>query len=94
MTLDQAITHAWEVSDEQGCTECGTAHMQLAFWLEELRERRKREDGIPNQYKMFYDRITSLHDCNDCGSKANCKYLPKWGDATRINCPLWKPEVT
>lgn len=43
MTLDQAIAHAWEVSDKQGCTECGTDHMQLALWLEELRERRNRE---------------------------------------------------
>ena len=43
MTLDEAIAHAWEVADRQGCTECGIAHMQLAGWLEELKARREAE---------------------------------------------------
>lgn len=29
------------------------------------------------------------HDCNDCGY-ACCKYRPRPGERTRINCPLWK----
>ena len=44
MTLEEAITHALEVADSHGCTECGENHRQLASWLEELRERRKRDD--------------------------------------------------
>ncbi len=44
MTLEEAITHALEVADRQGCTACGENHRQLASWLEELRERRKRDD--------------------------------------------------
>ena len=43
MTLAEAIKHAWEVADKQGCTECGINHMQLACWLEELQARRKAE---------------------------------------------------
>jgi hypothetical protein len=41
-------------------------------------------------YKAYYDRITALHDCNDCGIRRVCKYLPMPGETTRINCPLWK----
>jgi len=29
------------------------------------------------------------HDCNDCGY-ACCKYRPRPGERTRINCPHWK----
>lgn len=43
MTLDEAIAHAWEVSDKEGCTECGINHMQLAGWLEELKAKREAE---------------------------------------------------
>lgn len=45
MTLDEAIAHAWEVADRQGCTECGLDHMQLALWLKELKARRETEEG-------------------------------------------------
>lgn len=43
-----------------------------------------------NIYKEYYDRITALHDCNDCGAKRTCRYVPRIGEATRINCPLWE----
>lgn len=36
----------------------------------------------------YYVRITSYHDCNDCGEKT-CQYKPRLGETTRINCPLW-----
>ena len=36
-----------------------------------------------------YDEIMSLHDCNDCGRKHCCPYVPKAGQMVRINCPLW-----
>ena len=32
----------------------------------------------------------STHDnCNNC-KVSDCEYKPKWGDAVRWNCPLWK----
>ena len=39
--------------------------------------------------------VSSYNNCNNCGAKLNCKYLPEWGAMTRINCPLWvdKQEV-
>ena len=36
-----------------------------------------------------YKRIISYPDCNTCGKKQYCKYRPKPGEQTRINCPLW-----
>jgi hypothetical protein len=38
----------------------------------------------------YYHRVSSYHDCNDCGANPECKYLPQWGGMTRINCPLWR----
>ncbi|WP_457791419.1 hypothetical protein [Anaeromassilibacillus sp. SJQ-5] len=40
-------------------------------------------------YREFYDDITALHDCDDCGIKSKCKFAPEPGQMVRINCPLW-----
>ena len=41
----------------------------------------------------YYERIASLPDCNNCGMANNgCRYLPKWGEEVRINCPHWVKE--
>lgn len=37
----------------------------------------------------FYERISALHDCNDCLLNGTCGYRPRPGDYTRINCPIW-----
>ena len=43
MTLDEAIAHAKEVSENYYiCEECREEHRQLAEWLEELREMREK----------------------------------------------------
>lgn len=34
--------------------------------------------------------VSSYNNCNNCGIKLKCEYLPEWGKMTRINCPLWK----
>lgn len=36
MTLDDAIKHCYEVA-ERKCDDCGKEHLQLAKWLEELK---------------------------------------------------------
>lgn len=39
MTLDEAIIHAKELSENQSvCNDCREEHKQLAGWLEELKE--------------------------------------------------------
>lgn len=40
MTLDEAIKHCREVADKK-CDDCGKEHLQLAEWLEELKENRE-----------------------------------------------------
>lgn len=35
------------------------------------------------------DKISKQHNCNDCGNKTTCKYVPPWGGDVRFNCPLW-----
>lgn len=43
MTIDEAIKHAQEVAGES-CTDCAKEHGQLARWLMELKQRRKRDE--------------------------------------------------
>ena len=53
MTLDGAIEHARDIGLKMACNsktcKCGKEHLQLAKWLEELRELRKRVNGV-NSY--------------------------------------------
>ena len=43
MTLDEAIKHCYEVADRK-CDDCGKEHLQLAKWLEELRDFKNKTD--------------------------------------------------
>lgn len=45
--------------------------------------------AIYSDYKMFFDEVSSLPDCNTCADR-DCKYMPKPGQVTRFNCPLWR----
>ena len=38
----------------------------------------------------YYDRTIILNNCNNCGLKNTCKYVPEPGETVRINCPLWE----
>ena len=35
------------------------------------------------------ERVKSCKDCNSCGKRYDCEYVPRLGETTRINCPLW-----
>ena len=42
---------------------------------------------------IYYRNTTNLPDCNVCQKKhTGCPYLPRYGEYTRINCPLWEPQ--
>ncbi len=51
MTLDEAIQHCYEdAKKESSCstedkTPCANEHLQLAYWLEELKGRRSNGKG-------------------------------------------------
>lgn len=57
--------------------------------VRELREKLERVTGELDSYKMFFENITKCGDCNDCGKSATCEFVPKVGQTTRYNCPLW-----
>lgn len=44
MTLDEAIQHANEVAATCTNKECSLDHKQLAMWLEELKQRRLKDE--------------------------------------------------
>jgi len=62
MTIDEAIVHAKEVSKSDACY-CAEEHLQLAAWLEELKELR-----IEN--KRLTDWVNDLQS----GMYINCVY--------------------
>ena len=41
---------------------------------------------------QIMSQLSQKPNCNDCGKKKECEYVPKWGDPVRINCPLWEEE--
>lgn len=65
-------------------------NVKLAMKILRIEKEGGRAKVIKDRYRKFYDRIAPLHDCNDCADRRKCKYQPKIGEVTRINCPLWK----
>lgn len=55
----------------------------------ELREKLERVTKERDSYKIFFEDITKCGDCNDCGKSKTCEFVPKVGQTTRYNCPLW-----
>lgn len=54
MTLDDAIIHAKELSDNQSvCKECREEHKQLAAWLEELKQYKEENQPEKTAEEMF-----------------------------------------
>ena len=49
MTLDQAIKHCYEVAEKEQCSACAEEHLQLAKWLEELRQKLNEEETITKE---------------------------------------------
>lgn len=57
--------------------------------VRELREQLERVTAERDSYKIFFEDITKCGDCNDCRKSATCEFVPKVGQTTRYNCPLW-----
>lgn len=59
MTLDEAIIHCEEVVDRCEVTDgnlaCAEAHKQLAEWLNELKERRAKDDQTYEKWSRRFD---------------------------------------
>lgn len=70
MTLQEAIEHAREVSENE-CEECKREHEQLAEWLEELKLLRRI---LGNNYD-----IKHIQKLLDADKQKRCLVLPKDG---------------
>jgi hypothetical protein len=44
---------------------------------------------------IAYRNITAFGNCNNCGERETCQYVPELGEQVRYNCPFYKTkEVT
>lgn len=67
MTLDEAIIHAKEISENQCiCEECQKEHRQLADWLEELKTLREKSNWIPCSEQLPNEAFGCLVTVMDC----------------------------
>ena len=77
MTLEEAIAHAKEISENQYiCEECQKEHRQLASWLEELKELREKSKWIPCNERLPEDN-TDVIVCFYSGTVTEMRY---WGN--------------
>ena len=67
MTLEEAIAHAKEISENQYiCEECQKEHRQLADWLEELKSLREKSKWIPCSERLPEDESYILVSFENC----------------------------
>ena len=64
MTLDEAIRHCYEVAGRK-CDDCGKEHLQLAKWLEELKESRETLNRQKEEKQAMLDYIRCLEEKNE-----------------------------
>lgn len=77
MNIDKAIEHAFEVSTTCESASCALEHVQLAFWLKQLKEL---QSILGYSYNL--DRLKELADADKEG---RCLVLPcKVGDTVYI----------
>jgi transcription elongation factor Elf1 len=85
------LTLDWETEIKVGISRSGK-RTPVKAGLDPIEAWNRRNDCECCGAKIHSDMVMALHDCNDCGAKAECQYIPRLGEMTRINCPHWKPE--
>lgn len=66
MTLDEAIAHAKELSENQSmCEDCREEHKQLAAWLEELKQYKLASPHKKPAYKLTKFEKDLLQSCSN-----------------------------
>ena len=64
ISIDEAIKHCYEVADKK-CDDCGKEHLQLAKWLEELKESRETINRQKAEKEAMLSHIKCLQYEND-----------------------------
>lgn len=105
MSLDEAIKHCEEVAKEQltspnGCADCANEHLQLANWLEELKEYRQQYlcDMREDEPEMYVVKAKNVYDLrrtaeNDDLNKAFKNTLNSFLDTEDTNGFLQKKDM-
>lgn len=65
ITIDEAIKHCYEVA-ECKCDDCGKEHLQLAKWLEELKESREIINRQKAEVERLQGRVKSVEYSKQC----------------------------
>lgn len=74
MTLEEAIAHAKEMSENQYiCEECQKEHRQLADWLEELKSLREKSKWIPCSERLPENAMNVIAQFSD-GTVTELRY--------------------
>lgn len=74
MTLEEAIAHAKEISENQYiCEECQKEHRQLADWLEELKSLREKSKWIPCSERLPENAMNVIAQFSD-GTVTELRY--------------------
>ena len=103
MTLDEAIIHAKELSENQSiCKDCREEHKQLAAWLEELKQYKEEQQEVQEtNLEHYYDGLLKVGcstfgvtdgkikncNCTAC-SKCEIRALDE-NEYCRINAIKW-----
>ncbi len=82
--LADAIRHATEVADREGCTECGQQHRQLSYWLTELQEARL----LLPLYREMTGRVSLAKDARIAMQDMRCF----WGNEKKLRIAMDLPE--
>ena len=79
LTIEEAISHAKEVSQRKGCTPCGNQHKQLADWLTELKELRGKHSIAEKALQELadYDKCPDGMDDPGCADGHTCAEIAR-----------------
>jgi hypothetical protein len=98
MCADCGLTLNWETNIKVGVSRSGKKS-EAKIGLDPIEAWNRRYCSVADcelcescSFKHYADQLAPLPNCNDCGNRDTCEYVPKPGEFTRINCPLWRDK--
>lgn len=88
MDREQIIKYAEERLSKLHPDEKEKDHIGLMVtsgWLKEVVKLLNQDAGKV----LFFNQVTKLNNCNNCGIKDTCEHCPGPGGQITFNCPLW-----
>lgn len=66
-------------------------NIRLRIELLQTANQLAKDKYLSAGYRIYYETMTSLGDCNDCG-RNDCPYKPHLGQNVRVNCMFYQRE--